>query len=223
MHDFRTAWGFAAISIIFVSWIVFRYLAPRRPREWTRFGIVQAFIVAFYAEMYGFPVTFYALTRIFGLDVQSQLWRGNLWAYLTGSEATMLVTMIVGTAISVLGILLVIRGWRQLYRAAKAGRLVTDGAYALVRHPQYLGLLMAVFGEGVVHWPTLFSLAAFPVIAIAYVLLARREERQMIEEHGAAYVNYRRRVPMLIPGAGAWRALLMGGAHAQSHPIGDHS
>lgn len=210
MHDFGTAWGFAVISIVFVSWVLFRYLAPRRRREWARAGIFQAFIIAFYAEMYGFPVTLYALTRLFGLDVEGQAWRGNLWAYLTGSETTMLVTMILGYAISIFGILLLIRGWRQVYRATKEHRLATDGAYAVVRHPQYLGLFLAVFGEGVVHWPTIFSLAAFPVIVIAYALLASHEERQMSEEHGRAYEDYRRRVPMFIPRPGAWGALLSG-------------
>lgn len=210
MHDFGTSWGLAIISIVFVSWVVFRYLAPRRRREWTRAGVFEAFIIAFYAEMYGFPVTLYALTRLFGLDVQGQVWQGNLWAYLTGSEATMVVTMIAGYAISVLGILLLIRGWRQVYRGAREGRLVTDGAYAFVRHPQYLGLSLAVFGEGVVHWPTIFSLAGFPVIVIAYALLARQEEKQMIKEHGKAYLDYRQRVPMFIPRAGAWGPLLAG-------------
>ena len=208
MHDFSASWGLAVISIVLVSWIVFRYLAPRGRREWTRAGIFQAFIIAFYAEMYGFPVTLYALTRLFGLDVQSQVWRGNLWAYLSGSEATMLVTMIAGYTISIFGILLLIRGWRGLYRGARKHRLVTDGPYAVVRHPQYLGLFMAVFGEGVVHWPTIFSLVAFVVIVIGYALLARQEERHIAAEHGSPYEEYRQRVPMFIPRAGAWRALL---------------
>lgn len=211
MHDFRTSWGFALISIVFVTWLLFRYLAPRHRREWVRAGIVQAFIIAFYAEMYGFPITLYALTRLLGLDVEGQAWRDNLWAYLTGSEAMMVVTMIIGYAISISGVLLVIRGWRRLYHAAREHRLATDGPYAIVRHPQYLGLFMAVFGEGVVHWPTIFSLAAFPVIVLAYVLLARREERQVSEEHARAYADYRRRVPMFIPRPGAWGALFAGG------------
>jgi hypothetical protein len=33
------------------SWIFYRYVAPKSWREWTRPGIVQAFIMAFYAEM----------------------------------------------------------------------------------------------------------------------------------------------------------------------------
>lgn len=216
MHEFGRSWGLAIISIVFVSWVVFRYLVPQRQREWTRAGVVQAFIIAFYAEMYGFPVTLYALTRIFGLDVQGGLWTQNLWATLTGSQATMVVTMIAGYAISVLGILLVIRGWRQVYQGAKEGRLVTDGVYVFVRHPQYLGLFMAIFGEGVVHWPTIFSLAAFPIIVIAYALLARAEEKQMITDHGEAYSDYRQRVPMFVPRAGSWAPLL--GGRRTSHP-----
>ncbi|MBW3599595.1 MAG: isoprenylcysteine carboxyl methyltransferase, partial [Planctomycetes bacterium] len=68
MND-RFAWGLAAISIVVVSWIFYRYVAPKSWREWTRAGLVQAFLIAFYAEMYGFPLTIYLLTRFFGLDV----------------------------------------------------------------------------------------------------------------------------------------------------------
>ena len=76
---------------------------------------------------------------------------------------------------------------------------MTDGVYARVRHPQYTGLFLVVFGEGVVHWPTIVSVAAFPVIVLAYALLARKEERQMIEKFGDEYREYQRRVPMFIP------------------------
>ncbi|WP_246007549.1 methyltransferase family protein [Halomonas nitroreducens] len=58
--------------------------------------------------------------------------------------------------------------------------LVTSGLYALVRHPQYRGLFIALFGEGVVHWPTLFSVGLFPVIVLACTWLAHREKRQML-------------------------------------------
>lgn len=50
-------WGGAAISIVVVSWIFYLRLAPKIWREWMRAGLVQAFIIAFYAEMYGFPIT----------------------------------------------------------------------------------------------------------------------------------------------------------------------
>jgi hypothetical protein len=77
-------WGLAAIVVVVVSWLMYRYLAPKSWKEWTRAGVLQAFIIAFYAEMYGFPLTIYFLARYFGLDLA---WTagGNLWAQLLGT------------------------------------------------------------------------------------------------------------------------------------------
>lgn len=195
------AWGIAAIMIVVVSWLYYRYFAPKAWREWAVSGLVQAFVISLYAEMYGFPLTMYLLVRFFGLD------RGylsaNLWSTLLGvGEAGMMIAMLLGYALAILGLVILIEGWRELYRAHRAGRLATQGPYAFARHPQYTGLLLALFGEGVVHWPTAFSAALFPVIAIAYGLLARREEKQMAGRFGDAYRAYRARVPAFLP---RWR------------------
>jgi hypothetical protein len=77
-------WGLAAIVIVIASWLMYRYLALDSWKEWTRVGVLQAFIVAFYAEMYGFPLTIYFLARFFGLDV-AWVEGGNLWAQLFGT------------------------------------------------------------------------------------------------------------------------------------------
>jgi len=211
-------WGGAVISIVVVSWFLYRYVAPKSWREWARAGIVQAFVIAFYAEMYGFPVTLYLLARVFNLDVAGNFWDGNLWIYLTGAQEAMLVSMVIGYAIVFFGVTLVVAGWREVYRANKQGRLATEGAYAVVRHPQYTGFFLAYFGEGVVHWPTVFSLAAFPIIVIAYVLLARKEERRMIEKFGDEYREYQRRVPMFLPHWGDWRKLFGDNRLSANHP-----
>ena len=86
-------------------------------------------------------------------------------------------------------------------------RLVAGGHYAYVRHPQYTGLFIALFGEGVVRWPTLFSDALFPVIVPIYVWLAYREDQQEIARFGDTYREYQRQVPMFIPPWGQWRRL----------------
>ena len=99
-------------------------------------------------------------------------------------------------------------GWRELYRAHQQGRLATDGLYGLIRHPQYLGLFVGLFGEGVVHWPTIFSLTLFPIIVVAYTLLAYREEKQMLKQFGDQYRRYRERVPAFFPGSHGWRQLI---------------
>jgi methanethiol S-methyltransferase len=191
-------WGLAVIVIVVVSWLLYRYLAPQGWKEWARAGVVQAFIVAFYAEMYGFPLTIYFLARFFGLDI-ALTGGSNLWAQLFGTPAAHVVAMVVGYAIVFAGATLVADGWRRIHRARREERLVTDGVYARVRHPQYSGLFLIVFGEGIVHWPTIVSVVAFPIIVAAYTLLARKEERTMVETFGGEYRAYQRRVPMFIP------------------------
>ena len=201
------AWAIALMVIVVVSWFLYRYLAPRTWKEWASVGVVQAFIIALYAEMYGFPLTIYLLVRFFGLD-QGDL-SASLWSTLLGvGETGMVIAMLLGYTISFAGIGIFMEGWRELHKARQENRLVTDRLYGLVRHPQYTGLFIALFGEGIVHWPTVFSVALFPVIVAAYYFLARNEERKVEEEFGDAYRVYRRRVPMFIPRWGQWRTMI---------------
>lgn len=208
-------WGFAAIMVVIASWVFYRYLAPKTWREWASAGLVQAFIIALYAEMYGFPLTIYLMVRFFGLD--SPNLNASLWSSLLGvGELGMMIAMVLGYALLFAGIGLFAQGWRQLYRAQKEKRLATSGLYALVRHPQYTGLFVALFGEGVVHWPTIFSVALFPIIVLAYWLLARSEEKRVLEEFGDDYRAYRRRVPMFIPRLGQWGQFVEGSSASAS-------
>ena len=196
-------WGLAAIMIAIASWVFYRYLAPKTWREWAGAGLVQAFIIALYAEMYGFPLTIYLMVRFFGLD-RAHL-DANLWSTMLGvGELGMMISMVLGYVLLFVGIGLFAQGWRELYRAQKERRLATGGLYAFVRHPQYTGLFVGLFGEGVVHWPTIFSVALFPVIVLVYWLLARREERRVLQEFGDEYRTYMQRVPMFIPRSGQW-------------------
>ena len=200
-------WALALIMIVFVSWLFYKYLAPKTWREWASAGVVQAFIIALYAEMYGFPLTIYLLARFGGLD--RTVLNANLWTTLLGVGATgMMISMILGYLVAFFGISLFFKGWQQVYRARKENKLVTDGLYKLVRHPQYTGLFIALFGEGVIHWPTLFSVGLLPVIIFIYYRLAKREEANVIAEFGQEYLYYQKQVPMFIPHRAQFRSFI---------------
>ena len=115
------AWGLAIIMIVVASWLLYRYLAPRNWREWAGAGIVQAFIITLYAEMYGFPLTIYLLVRVFGLD--RRYVSANLWSTLLGmGETGMMISMLIGLGFLLVGLGLLIEGWRRCtVRGRKTG------------------------------------------------------------------------------------------------------
>lgn len=201
-------WMLALIMIVVGLWIIFRYLAPRGWKEWRNAGIIQAFVIALYAEMYGFPLTIYLLTSFLDVDIPWLHSKGHLWATLLGlGETGAMVEMFLGLGIVIMGITLVFRGWHLIYEAQGKSKLVTEGVYRYMRHPQYTGIFMALFGQ-LIHWPTLLTFLFFPVIVLAYFGLARKEERAMLSAFGEDYRNYMQNVPMFFPKMGQWRDAL---------------
>ncbi len=197
-------WGLVAIMVLLASWILYRFAAPKGWRQWAGAGLVQAFIIALYAEMYGFPLTIYLLTGFLGIDIPRTAFTGHLWATLLGyGETGAMVEMMLGGIWVLFGLALLVVGWRAVYLTSRGGVIAVDGLYGVVRHPQYSGIMLAVFGQ-IVHWPTIVTLALFPVIVLAYVRLARKEEQDMIRRFGPAYEAYLQQVPMFFPRWGQW-------------------
>jgi len=77
-------------------------------------------------------------------------------------------------------------------------KIVSSGVYSLVRHPQYLGGLLAHVGISFLlsAW---FSLLATVLMMLLVYLISRKEETELMKEFGAVYEEYRRNVPMFFP------------------------
>src|SRR5512133_936460 len=82
------------------------------------------------------------------------------------------------------------------YGDSKPAELVTSGLYSYVRHPLYTaGLLFIWFSPSM----TVNRLALWIVFTIYIVVGAFFEERKLLTDFGAAYVEYKSKTPMLIP------------------------
>ena len=190
-------------SLVFIIF-AFSFAQPRSPRDWRSFSAFSAFLVALFAEMYGFPLTIYLLsgwlsTRFPGVDFLSHD-AGHLLEVIFGWRANphfgpfhFLSFLFIGG-----GFWLLARSWQVLYEAQRAHRLATTGPYARLRHPQYVGFVLIMTGF-LVQWPTLVTLAMYPVLVLMYARLAKREEADMLAQFGDAWREYAARTPRFFP------------------------
>lgn len=82
--------------------------------------------------------------------------------------------------------------------------LVTDGPYAVTRHPIYTGLLLMVLGAALA-WNSALTLLLAALLVLPFFLHTVHEESLFEEHFGPAYLEYQERVPRLVPFAGAGR------------------
>lgn len=190
-------------SLVFIIFAL-SFAKPQSKRDWRSFGAFSAFVVALFTEMYGFPLTIYLLsgwlsTRFPGIDFLSHD-AGHLLEMMFGWEANphfgpfhlLSNLFIVG------GFFLLASAWKILYAAQRTQQLAMTGIYARMRHPQYVAFVLIMFGF-LLQWPTLLTLAMFPVLVVMYAYLSRKEEADMLEQFGEEYRQYAARTPRFFP------------------------
>jgi protein-S-isoprenylcysteine O-methyltransferase Ste14 len=99
---------------------------------------------------------------------------------------------------------LIVAGWARIYQDYWSkddgeGRLVDTGLYRYLRHPQYAGFLLLALGA-LFEWLTIPLLILWPVLAVLYYRLARKEEAELEDHFGDAWRQYAARTGMFFPG-----------------------
>jgi protein-S-isoprenylcysteine O-methyltransferase Ste14 len=113
-------------------------------------------------------------------------------------------------ALVIIGLLILVSSGVYLRLRRKEG-LVTSGPYRLVRHPQYLGMILSTLGLtswsvwilsntfGIGFLSPSQTMGVWFIELCTYVALAWVEELFLSKSHGEAYVNYTSYVPFLVP------------------------
>lgn len=115
---------------------------------------------------------------------------------LAGAGVVLLVAGALQTAVSMLTLG---RGLTPYPRPLEGAVLRTHGAYAIVRHPIYGGILFMSIGWSLFQ----YSLAGLGIAAALLVFFDRKaalEERWLMQKFPEEYALYRLRVRKLIPG-----------------------
>ncbi len=109
----------------------------------------------------------------------------------TGHREAIAAFISIGFAITTVGLAQIIKAQRKNY-------LATDGFYAIIRHPQVLGISIWVLGFALWGTSPVDFVSSFTLI-YAFILLSLYEERQLESKFGSEYTMYKERVPFIVP------------------------
>jgi protein-S-isoprenylcysteine O-methyltransferase Ste14 len=80
----------------------------------------------------------------------------------------------------------------------RTDKIIASGVYSIVRHPQYLGGLLAHVGISCLVSASYSLLSTLLMVTLVY-LISRKEETELVREFGKEYEDYRKKVPMFMP------------------------
>jgi protein-S-isoprenylcysteine O-methyltransferase Ste14 len=183
-------WTIPALWLVFVAYWAIAAIGVKRTVEtaawWKQQILLRLAIAALLVVVFSIPPVRHALRlmRVHAAD-----------GAVMGALGTMLVGLGIGLAIFArvyLG-----RNWGMPMSRKENPELVTGGPYAVVRHPIYSGIILALLG-------TMLGLSmiwVLPLIVfVPYAIYsARREEEFMCQQFGETYRVYMRRTKMLVP------------------------
>lgn len=180
----QSQWQLVVASIIVFSLFAIP-LSYRKRAKWLDYGLVGAFFLSLFIEMYGIPLTILFASKYFfvpGVRLPENVVEFNFLGVAMGMDWAMAY----GAVLMTLGMIMIVAGWYSLYRQARSGEYARSGLYAYSRNPQYVGFILLILGW-FFGWPTILTIIFSPILIYKYVRAARAEERDML----ALYPDYR--------------------------------
>lgn len=189
----RQEWYLVLTNII----IFLTFLIPlrfRRTVDWKEYGLVSAFFVSLFIEMYGIPLSVLFISRYYH-GPEQELPDALIRMRVLGVDLSMTHAMVYGLVLMVLGTIFILIGWITLYWNLREHEIVTTGIYSVSRHPQYFGFILVVLGW-LIGWPTILVIVFAPILLFMYIRVCLVEERELAIH--AEYAEYRKTVPFFI-------------------------
>lgn len=97
-----------------------------------------------------------------------------------------------------IGIIIRIKSLIEIRNAFRINKLVTSGIYSKTRNPTYLGFIFIIIGISIASLAILsFSWVVVSIVTFYYV--AKKEEKDLEENFGEEFLQYKKSVPLFIP------------------------
>jgi protein-S-isoprenylcysteine O-methyltransferase Ste14 len=186
-------------------------MTPRAAMSWTCLAWIVSWIVAarwsspaaarpgFGREWKHHVVTMIGILLLFGVSAPTEWYGKRLWPVSNALGWSLVGVAIAGFAFTWWARLHLGRLWSATVQRKADHRVVDTGPYALVRHPIYTGVIIAMAAV-TAQRATVFAIAGMTIMTVGWWTKARLEERFLREQLGfAAYDAYASRVPMLVP------------------------
>jgi methanethiol S-methyltransferase len=191
---------FSTHLILAIAWIAYcvlhSVLAATTVKKWVETKIKSQF------RFYRIAYTIFSFLGLVGIliyqfSIQSSLlYQPSLLTQIIGA-----LLMVAGAALMLMMIwkyFMQLSGVKWLGQQEVKSKLEVTGLHRYVRHPLYLGTFVFIWGWFIFYPSVSFLICAF--IITFYTLVALKfEEQKLIEEFGNDYIQYRKKVPSLIP------------------------
>jgi len=192
-HVITEQWHIVILNItIFITFLI--PLSFRRKINWKEYGLVTAFFISLFVEMYGIPLTIFFISKSLNY---TNVETANIVYDFTflGVNIAMDMAMLYATILMTIGTIFILVAWITLYKKIKTQELVDTGIYSISRHPQYFGFILIILGW-FIGWPTILTAIFTPILIYKYVKVCQIEEHEL--HHIKKYHKYKSQVPFFI-------------------------